>query len=393
MMLKKKSARYGVALAAATALCLGFGALPAQADPDPGTYPTLAGAGSDTVQDVLNGLASVIPAIGSYDATNPATGVPEGTIQTRSTGSTFDRPNGSGDGVKALSYSVDGIANNWDKTGAAWPGGPVNIEGYIDFARSSSGPQSTSDLTRALSYLPFAQDAVTYAFNGASDFPRNLQFGSAADAASKVTLYNIYNCRSTTNGGKYSYVDKDLNSVLINPLVPQSGSGTRNFWSGALAGNTAGTFASCVTDRAGAVQEHNGTALTGAGDIAPYSIAQFIAQGNHAAIATSLDVSLAERRGLAQLGVVGGLKPTTYSGGNAVMNAGFDTRLQRLVYIVVPTSRLNPGDTSAVAVATRAAFSGNSSAVCQADEVIAQFGFANVGALCGTVYGTSNFTA
>ncbi len=380
-MLKKISARFGVALATATVACLGLGAIPAHADPDPGTYGVLAGTGSDTTQDVLNGLAAVIPAIATYDATDPSTGLPGGTIVTRSGGTAFDRPNGSGDGVKALSYAVDGLVNNWNKSGAAFPAGDVNIEGYLDFARSSSGPQSTSDLTRNLSFIPFARDAVTFAFNGASDFPRNLPFGSAADAASKVTLYNIYNCRNTANGGKYSYVDKELNSVTINPFIPQAGSGTRSFWTTAMLGSSTAVFGACVSDTNNgvAMQEHNGTGLTGAGDVVPYSIAQFIAQGNHAAIESSVGVTVAERRGPAQLGVVGGLKPTTFVGGAAVMNSAFDSRLQRLIYNVVPTARLNAGDTSPIAIATRDTFFGQTSDVCEATAVINQFGFATIG--------------
>lgn len=404
MKLKKNAVRFGAALAATAVVCLGAGALPAYADPTtPPGSTTLVGTGSDTIQDVVNGLSSAIGGgsiIASFDATNPASGIAEGTILTH--GSTaIDRPDGSGDGVKLLSYSADGLVNTWDKTKVVssvelYPAPATNVEGFVDFARSSSGPQSTSDLTRPLSYISFAQDAVTYAFNSASDFPRTLPQGSAADAASKLTVFNIYNCNGPA-AGKYSYTDRDFNSVTINPLVPQSGSGTRKYWSEKVAAdhNTAGNFGSCVTDRSGAVQEHNGNSLTGAGDIVPFSIAQYIAQGNYDAIKSSLNVTVKERRGLAQLGNIGADKPLVFNGGVPAMNPNFV--FKRFVYIVVPTSTLNAANDPSGAAGTRAGlirstFVGNGSSVCQQATVIQQFGFATIGSQCGVVQGTSNYT-
>ena len=97
------------------ALCAAFGvavtgaaiAVPAVAEPVSNSYAIV---GSDTLEDVVNGLvngtnisgASVRSTVGgstlgSFDATgNPC-------IITKPNGIRFGRPNGSGDGVKALS--------------------------------------------------------------------------------------------------------------------------------------------------------------------------------------------------------------------------------------------------------------------------------------------------
>ena len=57
------------------------------------------------------------------------------------------------------------------------------------------------------------------------------------------------------------------------------------------------------------MQEHNGAQVTGAGDLVPFSVAQWIAQGNHASILTDTGVPVTERRGNIELGSIGGIKP------------------------------------------------------------------------------------
>ena len=73
-MLKKNKLRFGVATTAAlAAAALAISAMPAYADPS--AFKTLSGVGSDTIQDVLNGLGSQISAIGSHLRLNePSTG-------------------------------------------------------------------------------------------------------------------------------------------------------------------------------------------------------------------------------------------------------------------------------------------------------------------------------
>ena len=358
-MLKKNKLRLGVATAAAVcAVTMAVSASPAFADPT--GFKTLSGVGSDTIQDVENGLGSAIPAIGSYDAVDPTTGAIGGNIITKSGGPAYVRPNGSGDGVKALSDSIEGGTHLWNG---------VNIAGQVDFARASGFQGSTgTDVT----YIPFALDAVTYAVNAGSDFPRNLPIGGSTDAASRLSLYNIYHCIKTT------YLDGDGNSIPIHPLTPQSGSGTAKFWASTL-GFSDTTLPTCVkrvnTDSTPVVvEEHNGTAIDDAGDIVPFSIAQYIAQGNHASIASAFGVNVTERRGNVALGSIGGQAPIRENGTTTVMNPSFP--VTRSVFNVVSSALVSP------AGPIKSTFVGASSAVCQQSALIQSFGFQTL-ANCG----------
>ncbi|MBC7519183.1 MAG: hypothetical protein H7248_09975 [Microbacteriaceae bacterium] len=363
-MLNKNKLRLSAVAAIVTA-GVAFSALPAMADPTAGTFAALSGVGSDTIQDVMNGMSTKVSAIASYDATGG------GTIQTKAGGNAFNRPVGSGNGVAALSDSINSTGTKlWNS---------VDITGQIDFARSSSGPSSSFPGT-VLTYIPFAQDAVTFAVNSGSDFPRDIPVGAAAQDSitpAPFTLRNIYRCVATT------YTDNDSNSVTIRPLLPQTGSGTRKFWLTTL-GLTEATKGSCDTDLANSVIEHDGTYVSGAGDIAPFSIAQYLAQGNHVALPTTV----VERRGQAQLGFISGIKPiipTPGTTGGTEMNPNFP--VFRNVYNVVETARLTSDAT------LQATFSGPTSSVCTNVNTIKQYGFAPI-ANCGntTIY-KSGYTA
>ena len=115
------------AVSVAAGLVLGtIGSIDAVAEPVSNSYVAV---GSDTLQDVMNALANgtnvtgatvrsaaVDQTFASYDATGSAY------IQTKTNGPRFGRPNGSGDGVKALSRSIDGKPYT---SGTA--GGPTNV--------------------------------------------------------------------------------------------------------------------------------------------------------------------------------------------------------------------------------------------------------------------------
>ena len=366
-MLKKNKVRLGVTLAVVAGLTCG-GAWAANADPAGGTFPARAGVGSDTTQDVVNGLATQVTSIGSYDAVDPATQAAGGTIKTKSGGPSFTRPNGSGAGRNALSASYGGLAGN------NFTYNNVNIQGQVDFARSSGGPSGSGT---ALTYIPFAQDAVTYAVNEASDFPRDIQLGSSSDSTSRFTLYNIYHCtvRSFTNA--------DGDDVTITPLIPQSGSGTRSFWLSQV-GLTEATLPTCVSSLNNTVEEHSGLKLTDPGYIVPFSISQYIAQGNHSQLPSQVN----ERRYAAQLGSIGGIKPYLISNGAVVQNASFPVK--RLVYNVVATSAITSGSSSFNSGLV-SAFVGSSSQVCSQGSIIRAYGFATVGN-CGSTTITGPFT-
>jgi hypothetical protein len=362
-MLRKNKVRL-VAVVAAVASATLLGAFTANADPTAGTFPALAGVGSDTIQDVMNGMSTAIPAIGSYDAVAPASDSNKTTITTRSGGVAFTRPNGSGDGQNALSDAIDGHAYNG-----------VVITGDVDFARSSSGPAPATFPGTQLTFIPFAKDAVSYAVNEASDFPRDIPEGSAAAAAanpSALTLWNIYHCTATT------YTDSNTNTITIIPLLPQSGSGTRKFWDSTFS-LTEGSLPSCVTDLNGTTEENDGSSLTGPGDIMPFSISQYIAQGNW----SSLPAPTTQRTKAAVLGAIDGIQPFVLSGNTVVQNPSFE--INRLVYNVVSTARLTDPTIAAT-------FVGTSSAVCSNTAIIKEYGFATIGSICGETTLTQGLT-
>ncbi|MFD8208076.1 hypothetical protein ACFV2S_16990 [Streptomyces sp. NPDC059695] len=313
----KSRARIGAALGVA-ALGLGVALAPAaQADPNPVTqYRTLAGVGSDTTQDVVNGLGNVVvnalgqKVIASWDATGTAT------VKTKATGCVINRPNGSSAGIDALRNAVD------------------TNSGCLDFARSSRGPADTS--TTDLTWIPFAKDAVSWVKRSDSALPNDL---------TAAQLKAVYECTTTS-----------LNGVALTPILPQANSGTRQFFLASIGVTAPGA---CVQQ---GVQENDGTVLDAAGDIAPYSVAQYTAQEK--AVVT-------DRRGAAVLGSVGTVAPR-----NADKTLNLSFPFTRDVYNVVPTAKLTNATISST-------FVGSSSKVCAAGTTIAGYGFGTLGTACG----------
>ena len=136
------------------ALCAAFGvafagtslSVPAVADPIAEKYAIV---GSDTLEDAVNAivngntfnstrlLAKGSP-IGSFDATGSPC------IVTKKGKERMASPNGSGDGVAALSRSIDGAvwrsANKTCDRNNSTVATQTTIVGYVDMARSSSTP-------------------------------------------------------------------------------------------------------------------------------------------------------------------------------------------------------------------------------------------------------------
>lgn len=297
--------------------------------PPSGPQRALAGTGSDTIQDVMNGLSDIIKdpsgtkIIGSYDA------VPAGsTIQTKNTGCTFPRPQGSGQGVQAL---IDHTA-----------------DGCLQFARASTD-NSANFRGANLTYIPFAIDAVTYATKTGSGIAKALPIS---------TLQLYYNCQGPAGGTNPS----------VLPLLPHFGSGTRQFFLQQLGFTDAANFTSqsghtCIRDvsnlNPGApLEENDGRELTDLKDIAPYSIAQWIAETNN-------QNNVADRHGttlLREIKNAAGAPVTPL-----VLNT--DSPLNRNVYNVVPNSQIGAG------TLTNSTFVGPSSAVCSNGATIQAYGF------------------
>ena len=310
----------------------GLGLGTAFADPvgDP-QFRVLAGVGSDTTEEVVQGLSEVVidgttKQIASYNAQGSAQ------IQTKATGCTINRPNGSGSGRDAFQAALTGST------------------GCLDFARSSSSMGTFRSPAGApkLSYVPFAKDAVAYAVTSTSTLPRSLTFAQ---------LQAIYKCESTGGG-------------TFKPLLPQNGSGTYSFWLTKMYGSSSVNLADfpCVRQNAG--QEHDGRILDD-NSIVPFSVGQFIAMAGG---------TVQDKRGRAVLGQVDGTQPLN-------LNTGY-SNLTRNVYNIIPAAKT---DGATITDPLYSSVFGPTGKVCTGAgaATIQQFGFGLLGATCGTIESTS----
>ncbi|MFK0109094.1 Ig-like domain repeat protein [Streptomyces sp. NPDC091217] len=336
-------------------------ATPAVADPDAG-FRQLVGVGSDTTQDVLNALAGDTingtsysatavkstngAGIASYDAIQPGTGATGTKITTRSGGTTFLRPNGSGAGRTALSESLTG---DLDSSGAS-------VKGQVDFARSSGGPSNSGS---ALTYIPMARDAVGVAVKG-----------SALDTLTVSQLHDIYTGTLTV-----------VNGQTVHPKIPQTSSGTRKFFLNAI-GVTNDTLSANVA----VVQENQAnSALTEDGALVPFSVGSWIAQINGVSPDYSQTAAAAGGH-LASVqlpGDTGATSPvTTVNGKVTPVNAYYEnSTFGRDVYNVVPSRAIDPTsiffDKDLYDVFVTSGSHTAQLASDAAEAVIAKFGFVN----------------
>lgn len=323
--MKVKTIGNAVVVGFCAAVAVAMAATPAVADPSPVTnYRILAGTGSDTTQDVVNGLGVAVEGgatIASWDARPQPS-----TIKTKATNCTFNRPNGSGAGRQSLR------ASEGEDLGGTH-GGPgfyqgANVVGCVDFARSSSygggtNPQNTGTLT----YIPFGVDAMALGINVNGDLPRNISFAQTQ---------RVYRCFST-----------NITGIPVTPRMIQADSGTWQFWLQrmqlteaeiALGDYPCLATGSPVTPVHPRVQEHDGTVLNGnLNQVLPFSAGQFIAQSRAATIAAATGVTVADRRGEVYLaGLSAAEQP--FNRTTLVVNTNFT--LRRDVYNVVPTADL-----------------------------------------------------
>ncbi|WP_168200379.1 hypothetical protein [Protaetiibacter larvae] len=346
MKLKKMAAvgaAFGIALAGVAA------ASPAQADPVTDGYVIV---GSDTLQDAVGALANGfnnswssggVPVtsfvrtsglgkvVASWDAFAPGITGGIGTIQTKSTGPVFPRPSGSGNGKNALIASYTG--NPWNVSSTALYvnaglAGSYDIDGQIDASRSSS--EGTVNGAGTYSYLPFGQDAVSYAYKaGAGVSAASISYVSSLSSTALNAIYT--SASNTTVPGQ---------SDVIVPRLPQSGSGTRDFWLKALNGGTGAiTPGAASNPTATTLAENNGNVLNpGAGEIwiIPFSVASYVAQANGVAPAnTTAGITLGSPDGTA---------PTTGAAPSLTGNNDLYTGTYgRTTYIIVPWARITAG--------------------------------------------------
>jgi len=305
------------------------------------------GVGSDTTQNLLDqvgadynvGKAVTATHVWSWDATNPLNGAIGDSIQVKGGGcSAIARPNGSSAGVTALGASQKVSGTN-----------------CVSFARSSRS-RSPSDPPYAAGGIAFVNlggDAVTWSAQATTNAPATLSAAQLAD---------IYNCVDTNwnqVGGK---------NAPIHAFIPQSGSGTRAFFLGAIGVATPGA---CVSDVGGTLEENEGVnpALQDPDAIFPFSIGKYIAERFHSA--TCFNASCTPNgsglrctpsgtqnlfgcntHGTLVLKKINGIAPTTGAGLGTVINSAFPAAFQRTIFDVVPwdpnTADHIPGATNPV---------------------------------------------
>jgi hypothetical protein len=331
----RKQIRFA-AVAIGLAVVAAAGASGAQADPTnpvPPPYRVLNGVGSDTTTPVMNALSNIIKgtdgvtkAIGSYDATGSAQ-ITTGTAST----CTINRPNGSGAGRAALLNSL------------------TLGDDCLQFSRSSSLTLTYTAPNEQLTYVPFAEDGVTFALAGDTSLPHDITL---------ATLQQIYTCQITG----------------LNVELPQPGSGTRSFWEGKMGildtDVTAGKYP-CITDLAGGnlIEEQDGRALTTPTSIIPFSVAAYDAEQTGDLVGDpDFDAG-------AILGSIGEVTPQSVNGLFPIT---------REVYNVIPTADQGTAPWSTV-------FVGAGSAMCTGASAatIEEYGF-SVAPDCGS---TTNVTA
>ena len=297
-------------------------AAPASADP---VAPGLVAVGSDTLQDSMNALANGTNITGSSVRVS-AGGVYLGNfdafgsdkIQTKPSSVFFGRPGGSGAGVNALIASIKGTTYNNGVSTSASP-----ITGQVDIARSSSSAGANANAAGVLAYVPFARDAVAYAYN-----PADATAATVLASLTTAQLTSIYSAStSTTIGG-----------VTIKPRLPQSNSGTRKFFLSAISVSTVGT-AVPTSDNAATGPAENDATVLGSNEIMPFSVASWIAQSNGAAPSTIGATGV-------KIGTPTGTAPFTGTAPALVASSAYyaNTTWGRDTYLVVEYARIDPSN-------------------------------------------------
>ena len=421
-VLTKWSAAFGITAIIASGL-----AAPASADPvftspnSANDYGVLAGVGSDTTQDVTNGLSAAIGRTGdgttnlklsSYDATGSYA------IVTKSGADPIYRANGSGAGLSAIRSAIGNIGNTGLTTFTGHTGTwkTAQMVDQVQFARSSSaGASASAAATGVVTYVPFATDVVGYAVSANSVMP-DLTVGTSSDVANGTgvtpsSLWAIYTCAArkivVVAGEGTKLVDSTYQAgqgetlVDIHPYVPQSSSGTASFWQGGSSSSKFGAALGECASRTGvdgeiaegeSVQEHDGSVLEGdEGAIVPFSIPQWVAQGNSAAILEDTGVAVTDRRNGAVLGTLNGLNPITGGVGTYSLNPAMISNdgaspstgdnkpsyLSRTMYNIVPSAKLDDESSAEYAMFGPDGF------ICDDPNTITQFGFGTLSSGCG----------
>ena len=389
-MKNKLFAQVTVALSGAAVIAAGT-AMPVMADPvSVNKYAELVGLGSDTTMDVMDGISLALGNVSVADtrlklASYKAIGSAD--VVVSADGIAIPRANGSGAGRDALRIAIGQInsgsvaiaPDDLGKARTAVSPTTAQLAGKFHYARSSSGP-SGAVANGVVTYVPFAQDNMTYATAplNITKIPSDIPLGTLA-VTDNVSLINIYRGNITqviedaATGAfiklaapSYTPAAGEVSNT-IRAYIPQAGSGTRSFWIGQVKiSETEITNQSVpakdVTPTGLSVQEHDGTAVaTDPYALVGFSISQWVAQTNGVA---------PKRTAGAILRSMGGLEATVVTDG-VYATAPTWSAIKRAVYNIVPTALINADEENAY---TRA-FRGTNSLVCQSQTVIQKFGY------------------
>jgi ABC-type phosphate transport system substrate-binding protein len=305
--------------------------------------------GSDTIQDVLTGIANGTNVTGynvrasgngkvacNFNAIDPVylAHSEKSFIQTKAFGHSFLRPNGSGNGQIALSRSIDGGSISSSRS--------LSIVDQVDIARSSSAPSGSIDptvgnLATTLAAYPFARDAISFATNA-----------SGLTQLTQQQLTSLFTC---TNLGPNKL--PQVNGVEYTPVLPQEGSGTREFFAKQIGLSVDGKITDANLPKGGEPttcikigQEHQTSSLYNgnpmpANAVVVHSVAQWVAQVNGVG---------ADRRGAGfTLGsAIAGKVPVDTVAGKLVPNASYyaDTVFGRDTFLITQASRTYPGSST-----------------------------------------------
>lgn len=246
------------------------------------------------------------------------------------------RPDGSSAGITALT-----TYGTTKYKGKKYP--------CVDFARSSRARKSTDPNTVAFDQL--WQDAVTYSATNASgtNVPNNLTEAQLAEIFG-CTVPAAHGFAANTWGALLGSGAKGA-SDAIDPILPQSGSGTLSFFTGVLGiaqtEPTCGTAASLGTDAQPEENEGINSVFKSGGKgnpnvIFPFSVGVWLSQEYHSAKCgkkptKSQNLFGCQENGVLSLDGISGVKPFTGSGAKAVTNSKWrSTPFERELYAVEP---------------------------------------------------------
>jgi hypothetical protein len=221
--------------------------------------------GSDTLEDVVGAIVNGTSitgspvrvtqngsTLGSFDATGTKH------LITKPNGVRFARPNGSGDGYKALSASMGGESgSNFAFTSGTslWTPilGGTNIQDQVDISRSSSStPVSGTGVaetlaTGTIARIAFGRDAFGLAFSPALATELRSALGLTATETPYLSGAQLGQLYSSCAAGAQTITvgfGGNAKSLTIVPWLPQAGSGTRKDFLGKIdPANTTDTTA------------------------------------------------------------------------------------------------------------------------------------------------------